>query len=212
MPEVVAELIELVEDHQVFSGFAEFPAFIEDFFDVGLRTGGLDGLAGDAGQPFETFLAHFFRQDGDRFAGQQGGVISTAAAVVAGGGPNGFLLGGVELPRHKAGHQAAKRCADFMGAGGEPLAHEGDDPRRCSCQTLGDFEIIQPAEQAAAGFGFVVPGDAEQVPGVQVPQANAFKFVLNLVGDKAGVAHLREGGDNDIAFPNALNGSFQSIG
>jgi hypothetical protein len=47
---------------------------------------------------------------------------------------------------------------------------------------------------------------------MQVPQANVLEFVLDPVWDEAGVAHLREGGDDDIAFPNTLDRSFQAVG
>ena len=39
VPEVIAKLFELVEDHQVLPRFSQFPAFIEDFFDVQFGTG-----------------------------------------------------------------------------------------------------------------------------------------------------------------------------
>ena len=40
VPEVVAELIELVEDHQVLAGIAQLPALVEDLFDVRTRCPG----------------------------------------------------------------------------------------------------------------------------------------------------------------------------
>jgi hypothetical protein len=36
VPQVVAELLELVEDHQVLAGAAQLPALVEDLLDVAL--------------------------------------------------------------------------------------------------------------------------------------------------------------------------------
>ena len=71
VPQVVAELLELVEDHQVLAGLAQLPAFVEDFLHVRLGSGGLDGLTGDFFKPLEAFPAHALRQDGDGSAAQQ---------------------------------------------------------------------------------------------------------------------------------------------
>ncbi len=84
VPQVVAELIELVEDHQVFTGFAQLPGLVKDLLDVGLAAGGLDHFASDIGQPIEALLAHALRQNGHRFATQQRRIVGAAAAVVAG--------------------------------------------------------------------------------------------------------------------------------
>ncbi len=130
MPQVVAKLLELVEDHQVLAGFAQLPALVEDFFDVRFAARGGDHLAGDLGEPLEALAAHPFGQDGDRLAGQQGRIVGAAAAEVAGGRPDSFLGGRVELAGHQARDQAAEGRADFMRAGGEPFADQGDNARR----------------------------------------------------------------------------------
>ncbi len=39
MPQVVAKLFKLVEDHQILAGLAQFPAFIEDLFDIRFAAG-----------------------------------------------------------------------------------------------------------------------------------------------------------------------------
>ena len=57
VPEVVAEFVELVEDDDVVTPFfVEFPAFVEDFFDVAFAAGGGDDFTGDVGEPFKAFL------------------------------------------------------------------------------------------------------------------------------------------------------------
>ena len=61
VPEVIAKFLELVEDHQILTGFAQFPAFIEDFFNIGFGSGSGNDLTRDLCQPFKAFLAHSFR-------------------------------------------------------------------------------------------------------------------------------------------------------
>ena len=56
MPEIIAELFELIKDHQILAGGAQFLALIEYFLDIRLGAGRLDGLAGNFRQPFEPFL------------------------------------------------------------------------------------------------------------------------------------------------------------
>ena len=99
----------------------------KDLLDVGLAAGGSDDLTGDGLQPVKALLGHVLRQDGHGLAGQQLGVEGAAAAVVAGGGPHGVVIGGVELTGHQTGSQAAEGSAHLMAAGGEPLAGHGHD-------------------------------------------------------------------------------------
>ena len=81
------------------------------------QAGGGDDLAGDGLQPVKTLLGHILGQDGHGLAGQQLGVEGAAAAVVAGGGPHGVVIGGIELTGHQAGSQAAEGGADLVAAG-----------------------------------------------------------------------------------------------
>ncbi len=129
VPQVIAELFELIEDHQVLAGAAQFPALVEDFLDVAFGAGRGDDFARDLGQPLETLAAHAFRQNRDRLAGQQRRVVRAAAAVVAGAGPHGLLRRRVELPGDQSRHETAEGRADLVRAGGEPLANEA---RRCA--------------------------------------------------------------------------------
>ena len=91
-----------------------------------------DDLAGDGLQPVKTLLGHLLGQDGHGLAGQQLGVEGAAAAVGAGGGPHGVVIGSVELTGHQAGSQAAEGGADLVAAGGEPLAGHGLTVRNAS--------------------------------------------------------------------------------
>ncbi len=47
VPQVVAELFELIEDHQILAGAAQLPALVEDLLDVRFGAGRLDHFAGD---------------------------------------------------------------------------------------------------------------------------------------------------------------------
>ena len=107
MPYAVAHLFELVEYDHVVTGVAELPGLIEYLFYVGLAAGGSNDLASYLGEPIKAFLAHFGGQYGYAVAGKELGVEGAAAAVVAGGGPNGLIVGSVELSGHEAGYQAA---------------------------------------------------------------------------------------------------------
>ena len=180
VPQIIAKLLELVEDHQILAGLAQLPAFIENFFYVQFAARGGDHLAGNFGKPLKALLAHAFGQDGDRLAAQQGRVIRAAAAVIAGRRPDGFLRGRVELPGHQARDQAAERRADFMRAGGEPFAHQGDHPRRGPGQAGGQFNVVHSAEAAAGGHRLIFPGDAEQVQRGDIPQPHILERRANL--------------------------------
>ena len=171
MPQGVAHLGELVEDHHA-GILLELPGLVEDLLDVGLAARGGDDLAGDGLQPVKAFLGHILRQDGDGVAGQQLGVERAAAAVVAGGGPDSVMIGGVELAGHEARGQAAEGRADLVAAGGEPLAGHGEDAAWHAGNGGGDLHVVRDLlEQAAGLLGLIVPADAEQVDGIDIPQA-----------------------------------------
>ncbi len=130
VPQVIAELLELVEDHQVLSRFSQFPALVKNLFHIRFGAGSLDGLARDFGQPLEAFAGHALGQDSDGIASQQSRIVRAAAAVIARGRPHRFLRRRIELTCDQPRHQAGKRGADFVRAGWEPLANDGDDARR----------------------------------------------------------------------------------
>ena len=69
VPQVVPELNELVEDHQVLARLAQFPALVEDLLDVELAARREDHLSGHTGEPLKALLAHSLRQNGDGLAG-----------------------------------------------------------------------------------------------------------------------------------------------
>ena len=205
VPQGVAHLGELVEDHH--GGILlQLPGLVEDLLDVGLAAGGGDDLTGDGLQPVEALLGHILGQDGHGLAGQQLGVEGAAAAVVAGGGPDGVVIGGVELTGDQARGQAAEGGAHLMAAGGEPLAGHGDDAAGHAGELAGDLHIVgHRLEQAALLLGLVVPGDTEQVHGVHVPQAGVAELGLDLLGDQVGVLHLGDGGDDDVVLLSLLD-------
>ena len=164
VPEVVPELLELVEDHRLRLGLLDLPAGVEDLLDVGLAPRRRDDLGADRGEPLEPLAAHLLGEDRHRVAAQQRRVERAAAAVVAGRGPHRLLRDRVELPRDQAGHEAAERRADLVRAGREVAPDEADDAGRHAGQLGRDHERVHRAE--AAGRRVVVPGDAEEVEGV----------------------------------------------
>ena len=210
VPEGVAHLGELVEDHH--GGILlELPGLVEDLLDVGLAAGGGDDLAGDGFQPVEALLGHVLGQDGHGVHGQELGVEGAAAAVVAGGGPDGVVIVGVKLAGDQAGHQAAVGGAHLVAARGEPLADEAEDAGLDAGQGAGQLDVVHAAELAAVHDGLVVPGDAEQVQGVHVPEAHVLQSFLHLIGDQLGVLHLLEGGQDDVVLAGDFDVSFQSF-
>ena len=207
MPAGVAELRELVENHQrVAAGAGQFMALVVDFLDVALATRGGDDLAGaDLGQPGEALLAHLLRQNGDGIAAHEGAVERTAAAVVAGRRPDGLLRGRVEFAGDQARGEAAIRGADLVRSGREPFADGSDDARLDPGQRRGELDVIDAAVKAAFRLGLVMPVDAEKVGRVDVPQADLFQLVLDAGGDLARVLHLGERRQDNAPFTATLH-------
>ena len=145
---------------------------------------------------------------GGGFASQQCCVVGAASAVVAGGGPDCFLVCRVELPGDQARHQAAKGGSHLVGAGGEPFAYQADDARRYAGERRWKFQVVDAVEAASLGHRLVLPGDAEQIQRVHVPQADVLQLCLDSVGDQRRIFHLRKGGDDDVALSCALNRTF----
>ena len=200
MPDAVAHLFKLVEDHDVLTGLAQLLRLVEDLFNVGLAAGSRDDFASDVGQPLKAFAAHFRGQDRDGIAGKQFGVERAAAAVVARRGPNRFMIGRIELTSHKTGNEAAKGSADFVASGGEPLAGQNDDACFDARQLLRHFDEVHGAERSAALFGLVMPADAEQIQRIQIPKSDRLQLFLDLIRDQIRIPHLRKGRDDDAFF------------
>ncbi len=156
-------------------------------------------------EPVKALLAHFGGQNGYAFTREQLGVERAAAAIVAGGGPNGLVIGGVELAGHEARGQAAVACAHLMAAGGEPLAAKNDDPGVHTREGAGDFDEVDPAILAALHGGLVMPGDAEQVKGIHIPKAHVLEALLDLFRHLIRIPHLGKGGQYDVVLPRLLN-------
>ena len=85
MPQVVLELLELVEDDDVCTALGiQLMALVEDFLDVGLAARGCDDFSCDCLELLESLLRHFGRKDCYALAAQKSAVVCSAAAVVAG--------------------------------------------------------------------------------------------------------------------------------
>ena len=205
VPEGVAHLLELVEDHHG-GVLPELPGLVENLLDVALTAGGGDDLPGDLAEPVEALPAHLRGEDGHAVAGEELAVERAAPAVVAGGGPDGVVAGGVELAGDQAGDQAAEGGPHLVAPGGEPLARHGEDAAGHAGEGGGDFHEVGHGLKEAAGLpGLVFPGDAEEIEGVHVPEAHMFQACLDFLRNGLRVFHLGEGGDDDAVFPGLLD-------
>ena len=209
VPHGVTVLLELVED-QVLGVSLQLPALVVDLFHVALAARGRDDLGADLGQPGEALLAHVLRQDGDGGAAQHGGVEGAAATVVPGRGPDSLVVVRVELAAHQARHEAREGGADLVGAGGEVLPDQADNAGLHTGDGAGDLQVVGAAEQTR--LRIVLPGDAEEVGGVDVPEAHILEAGLHGLGGGLGAAHLAEGGDDDAPVLAALGGALDDFG
>jgi hypothetical protein len=91
-------------------------------------------------------------------------------------------------------------------AGREPFADDADDSRTHAGQRRWKLDPVSAVELSALFDGLVFPGDAKKIDGVDVPKADVLEAVLDFLRHFRGVAHLREGGDNDSAFLAAGDG------
>ena len=211
MPQVITELVELVEDHQVFARGSQFVALVEDFFDVGFRARRLDDLPGNAFEPFEALPAHAFGEDGNRLAPEQVRVVGATPAVVARGRPDRLGSSRIELAGHEPGHQAAEGCPHLVGSGWEPLALQDQDPRLSPGQLRGQFEEVDRPETAPMGCRLVVPVDSKQIARVEVPEPDVLELTLDGVGDQRRITHLLEGWDPNRPVSCHVNGRGESF-
>ena len=96
-----------------------------------------------------------------------------------------------------------------MAAGREPFAHHGDDPAGYTGEGGGQFDVVgNRLEEAAGLLGLVLPGDAEEVQGIHIPEADVLQTGLHLFRNSLRVLHLGDGGDEDVM----LFGLFDVIG
>src|SRR5450756_2101652 len=211
VPQCVAELLELVEHNDVVatSGL-QLVYLVIDLFDIGFGSRSADDLLGsNLTQPVEAFLAHPLRENGDGICSQQGAVEGATAAVVARGRPYGRLPGWVELSGHEPRDEAAECSADLVCAGGKILADDAHNASLDASDGTWEFDIVHVAIQAR--FHVVVPRDAEQVDGIDVPEADTLELGLDLVRNKRRVLLLCEGGDDDVAVLSQFDGFCQNV-
>ena len=161
MPEVVSGFFELVEDHDIRTGLAQFPAFVEDLFYVALAPGRGNHFPGHLGQPLKPLPAHPLRKDRDRFAPEERGVIGPAAAEVPRRRPDRLLRRGVELSGRQPGDQTAEGRPHLVRTGRKPFAHQRDNPRLHPGDFRRDLHDIDPAETAPGIDRFILPGNPE---------------------------------------------------
>ncbi len=212
VPRGVAELRKLVEDHDLVAAFGlELFDLVVDLLDVRLRPRRREDLGADLLQPLEALARHALRQHSDGGTCQQRGVVGAAAAVVAGGRPQSFLRGRIERPAHELLNQRPEGRPHFVGAGGEELSHQHEDARLDPGQLARQFDEVDAAETAAGRHRLVLPGDAEEVARVEVPEADPAEFSPDAGRNDAGVRHLAVGGDDDVALATAADGVFEDL-
>ena len=209
VPGGVAELLELVQDEVVRPGAPQQRAGVVDLLDVALGARGTDHLGAHPLQPLEALPAHPLRQHGHRRAAQQGAVEHPAAAVVAGGGPDRLLRGGVEAAGHQPRHQHPEGRPHLVRPGREAAAHQGQDRAAHPGEGGRQLDPVHPAEQARGRI--VVPADAEQVQGVGLLHPDPPQALPHGGGDAGGVGQLGEGGDEHPAAAGELHGSAQGL-
>ena len=93
-----------------------------------------------------------------------------------------------------------------MAAGGEPLAHHGHDPAGDAGERRGQLDVVgHRLEHSAALLGLILPGDAEQVQGIHIPEAHGLQPLPDLLRDGLRVLHLGDGGDDDVVLLSLLD-------
>ena len=117
-----------------------------------------------------------------------------------------MMISSVELTGHQTGNQAAEGSADLVAAGGEPLADHGDDTGLDAGELRGELDVVGDLLIQAAGLlGLVLPGDAEKVQGIDVPQTDIGKLCLDLLRDQLRVLHLGKSRDDNVVFLGLLD-------
>ena len=198
MPEVVAELFELVEDDDVVPSLpGQLVTLVEDLLDIAFASRSGDHFAGDSLEPLEPFLAHALREDCNGLTAEHRGVERAAPGIVARGRPRGLLLRGVEGAGDERRSKAPVGCPHLVRPGGEPLSDQRDDPRRDSRKGRGELEEVHVAEKPARLHGLIPPRDAKEVQRVHVPEPRLFQAFPDLRGGLFGGFHLGKGGKND---------------
>ena len=194
VPQIVLELLELVEDDDVAAACGvQLMALVEDLLDVGLASGGGDDLSGHALEPVEALLRHVLRQNRYAVAAQKRAVVGASTAVVSRAGPDGLLAGCIEVACDQGGGETGVRGADLVHSAGEPLADQGQDSGLRPGDRARDLDEVDPSVQSAFLLRFVVPRDPVEVDRVHIPKPDVLQALLHIIADEARIHHLAEG-------------------
>jgi len=120
------------------------------------------------------------------------------------------VLIGIEFAAHEAGYQAGKGGTDLVGARGEELPDQADDPGLDTRDLPGNFEEVGASEEPR--LHIVLPGDAKKVGGIHIPETHTLQLGLLAFGDARRIAHLREGGNDDAPLAAALRRALDDFG
>ena len=199
VPEVVAELAELVE-HDVAGVAGQLVAGVVDLLDVGLGARRADDVVGRVlappVEPVEALLAHPFGKDGDAAAGHDPADGDAATGVVAGRGPDRAVAGRVELAGDDPRREAGVRGQHLVrGDHREAIAEHDDDRALDARQRRWQDDVLGHVDPTAGEV--VVPVDPPQVAGVGSLRISIAEAV---VVDRRRVGELGERRQADAAL------------
>ncbi len=204
--DVVPELAELVEDHGVRLA-VQLRAAVVDLLDVALgarRPDDVGRVRDPALEPLEPLPAHPGRQDRDAPAAHDPRDRHAAPAVVARGGPDGPLGGGIELPGHDPRREAPVGGDDLVRPDHrEPVTQGDHDRRRDAGQLRGQHHVFRDVH-APGPARVVEPVRPEQVERVGGAGVDGLEAVPHVRGDQVGFGQLGERRQGDAERPAAI--------
>jgi len=211
VPERVGKLGKLVEGNDLALASAdELVVLVEHSLDRALAARGGVHLSADGLEPVEALLRHQSREHSDGRAAKQTAVESATTAVVASAGPESLLACGVKVASDHLLHKRTVRGTDLVGTSGEVAADEHHDASLGASEDGGDLDVVgESVEDTTLHLGLVLPGDTEEVTGVDVPQADALELLDDLGGHLLRVDQHLIGGKENTLLGAALHAVLQ---
>src|SRR5258708_3996488 len=116
----------------------------------------------------------------------------------------------VEFPTDETGNETAKCGADLISTGRKIFPDQSNNPRFHTGNFAWYFDKIYVAELPR--LDIVLPGDAEQVKGIDIPKAHACQLLLNGCRHRRGITHLRECRNRDATFSASCRSLLEDTG
>jgi len=182
VPERVGKLSKLVEgDNLALASPDKLVVLIEHGLDRALTARGGINLSADGLEPVETLLRHKSRKNSDGGAAKKTAVEGTTTAVVASAGPKSLLACGIEVARDHLLHKRTVRSTYLVGTSGEVTANKHDNTSLSASEERRNLDVVgESIELTTRLLRLVLPSDTEKVTRVNIPEANALKFLNNL--------------------------------